>query len=55
MTREAAQEILDFLNSIEGDGYGGMAAFEVARHHAFIAAMPPKTDKKVSNKRRDSV
>lgn len=25
------QEVLDFLNSIEGAGYGGMASFEIAR------------------------
>ena len=25
------KEVLDFLNSIEGDGYGGMASFEIAR------------------------
>lgn len=25
------QETLDFLDSIEGHGYGGMAAFEIAR------------------------
>ena len=24
-------EVLDFLNSIEGAGYGGMASFEIAR------------------------
>lgn len=36
--REAAREILDFLNSIEGHGYGGMAAFEIARQHAKEAA-----------------
>jgi hypothetical protein len=24
-------EVLEFLNSIEGDGYGGMASFEIAR------------------------
>ena len=26
-------EVLDFLNSIEGAGYGGMASFEIARAH----------------------
>jgi hypothetical protein len=26
-------EVLDFLNSIEGDGYGGMATFEIAREN----------------------
>lgn len=31
MKREQLQEVLDFLNSIEGSGYGGMAAFEIAR------------------------
>lgn len=45
MTREAAQEILDFLNSIEGAGYGGMAIFEIARQHARVAAEPPKQPK----------
>jgi hypothetical protein len=25
------QEVLDFLNSIEGAGYGGMASFEIVR------------------------
>jgi hypothetical protein len=30
---EAAIEVLDFLNSIEGAGYGGMASFEIARQH----------------------
>lgn len=29
-----ATEVLDFLNSIEGAGYGGMASFEIARQHA---------------------
>ena len=28
---EQIQEVLDFLNSIEGDGYGCMASFEIAR------------------------
>jgi hypothetical protein len=28
-----AIEVLDFLNSIEGAGYGGMASFEIARAH----------------------
>jgi hypothetical protein len=40
MNRQAAQEILDFLNSIEGAGYGGMAVFEIARQHAKVAAEP---------------
>jgi hypothetical protein len=26
------KEVLDFLNSIEGAGYGGMASFEIARN-----------------------
>lgn len=42
MSREAAKEILDFLNSIEGAGYGGMAAFEIARQHAKEAAKEPE-------------
>lgn len=29
----AVSEVLDFLNSIEGAGYGGMASFEIARSH----------------------
>lgn len=29
----AGSEVLDFLNSIEGAGYGGMASFEIARAH----------------------
>lgn len=29
----AANEVLEFLNSIEGAGYGGMASFEIARQH----------------------
>jgi hypothetical protein len=29
-----AQDILEFLESIEGTGYGGMASFEIARQHA---------------------
>jgi hypothetical protein len=33
MTREAVAEVLDFLNSIEGAGYGGMSSFEIARQH----------------------
>jgi len=33
MKHEAIIEILDFLNKIEGDGYGGMATFEIAREH----------------------
>jgi hypothetical protein len=33
MKHEAIIEILDFLNSIEGAGYGGMASFEIAREH----------------------
>ncbi len=35
----AAKEILDFLESIEGHGYGGMAAFEIARMHARTLAL----------------
>jgi hypothetical protein len=32
MTNEAQlKEVLDFLNSIAGDGYGGMASFEIAK------------------------
>jgi hypothetical protein len=31
--REALVEVLDFLNSIEGAGYGGMSSFEIARQH----------------------
>lgn len=34
MTQEDARQILDFLNSIEGHGYGGTAAFEIAREAA---------------------
>ena len=30
-TAHPLQEVLDFLNKIEGDGYGGMASFEIAR------------------------
>lgn len=26
-------EVLDFLDSIDGAGYGGMASFEIARQH----------------------
>jgi hypothetical protein len=33
-------EVLDFLNSIEGDGYGGMASFEVARSIIVDLAAP---------------
>jgi hypothetical protein len=33
LPREAIAEVLDFLNSIEGAGYGGMASFEIAREH----------------------
>jgi hypothetical protein len=35
MTQQSspATEVLDFLNSIEGAGYGGMASFEIARAH----------------------
>ena len=33
MTPQALTEVLDFLNSIEGAGYGGMASFEIARMH----------------------
>lgn len=33
------QEVLDFLNSIEGAGYGGMAAFEIARGYVRDIAM----------------
>lgn len=29
--RDALKQVLDFLNSIEGAGYGGMAEFEIAR------------------------
>jgi hypothetical protein len=29
-----AEDILEFLNAIEGAGYGGMASFEIARQHA---------------------
>lgn len=33
MKREDIIEVLDFLNTIEGHGYGGMASFEIAREH----------------------
>lgn len=33
MKHEAIIEVLDFLNSIEGAGYGGMATFEIAREN----------------------
>lgn len=33
MNPKALVEVLDFLNSIEGAGYGGMASFEIARQH----------------------
>ena len=33
MKREAIIEVLDFLNKIEGAGYGGMADFEIAREN----------------------
>ncbi len=36
----AMQEVLDFLNSIEGAGYGGMASFEIARAHVRDAINP---------------
>lgn len=39
-----ATEVLDFLNSIEGAGYGGMASFEIARQHARdMASLQPAT------------
>lgn len=31
LRQDQLQEVLDFLNSIEGAGYGGMATFEIAR------------------------
>jgi hypothetical protein len=34
-------EVLDFLNSIEGAGYGGMASFEIARAHVKDMASHP--------------
>lgn len=33
------QEVLNFLNSIEGAGYGGMATFEIARMNVRDALM----------------
>lgn len=43
-----ATEVLDFLNSIEGAGYGGMASFEIARAYVRdmvgAAATPPAPD-----------
>lgn len=33
MRHEQIIEVLDFLNKIEGDGYGGMATFEIAREN----------------------
>lgn len=44
MIRDQLEAVLAFLNSIEGDGYGGMAVFEIARgyvHHAFQEASKP--------------
>lgn len=38
MTRDQLREVLEFLNSIEGDGYGGMAVFEIARQYVRDAA-----------------
>lgn len=40
MTRDAGAEVLAFLNSIEGAGYGGMASFEIARQHVRHAVEP---------------
>jgi hypothetical protein len=40
----ALPEILKFLNSIEGAGYGGMASFEIARMHV-RAAIQQSTEK----------
>jgi hypothetical protein len=40
----ALPEILKFLNSIEGEGYGGMASFEIARMHV-RAAIQQSTEK----------
>jgi len=37
MKYEDIAEVLDFLNSIEGHGYGGMASFEIARAHMLYA------------------
>jgi hypothetical protein len=34
------QEVLDFLNSIEGSGYGGMASFEIVRGYVRTLALP---------------
>lgn len=42
MDQKQLQELLDFLNSIEGAGYGGMAAFEIARTNVRAAlGLPP--------------
>lgn len=47
MKRHQLHEILEFLNSIEGAGYGGMASFEIARdyvYNAFQEAFKPDGD-----------
>lgn len=33
LTPRDLEEVMDFFNSIEGAGYGGMASFEIARMH----------------------
>ena len=40
-TQQLAKYILDFLDHIEGDGYGGMAEFEIARSSARDLAAAP--------------
>jgi hypothetical protein len=37
INKTACREVLEFLDAIEGQGYGGMASFETARLHARIA------------------
>jgi hypothetical protein len=37
INKTACREVLEFLDAIEGQGYGGMASFEIARLHARIA------------------
>ncbi len=39
-------QVFDFINSIEGAGYGGMAEFEIARETMRRAIAPPLEDRK---------
>lgn len=49
------QKVLNFLNSIEGDGYGGMASFEIARMNVRDALMHGAAQPSLTDSQQDAL